>query len=88
MSSKTAKYLFFDQQKGENLKKMYVKPIEKLLKISLMEKGLSYNSLSADSSVSIITISKIMRGGRITTKTAKRIADALGKPVTELFTVE
>lgn len=67
---------------------MYVKPIEKILKISLMEKGLSYNSLSADSSVSIITISKIMRGGRITTKTAKRIADALGKPVTELFTVE
>ena len=58
------------------------------LKRALLEKGWSYKDLCNQAPVSTTTVTKVMRGERVTAKVAKRIADALGKPVTELFIVE
>lgn len=59
-----------------------------IFKITLLESGLSYKQLIEKSSASSSTIAKISKGNWVQSRTAKRIADALGKPVTELFTVE
>lgn len=57
-------------------------------KMAILENGYGYKELIKKSGLSSRTISKVYSGQSVHAKTAKRIADALGKPVTELFTVE
>lgn len=52
------------------------------------EKGITRAQISSLTGVSPITITKAMRGDRISLERAKMIATALGQPVDELFSIE
>lgn len=68
---------------------MKVVPNNQMLKNALLENGLDYKGLGNKTDLSSVTISRIMNNlCGVSVQTANRIADALGKPVTELFTVE
>ncbi len=56
--------------------------------MAMAERGFNKIDLANAMGVSRITIYKYLDGGSCRPKTAKRIADALGKPVGELFESE
>lgn len=58
------------------------------LKTIILSQNLTLTALSNKAGVSPVSLSKICNGGKCRTMTANKIATALGKPVTELFTVE
>lgn len=61
----------------------------KALKTALLEKGWSYTEFTEQADLSAVTVSKIVNGkSGVNPKTAKKMADALGRPVTELFIVK
>lgn len=59
-----------------------------VLKNTMLESGLSYKDLTNKAKCSSTTVAKVLNGGFIQSRTAKRLANALEKPVTELFIVE
>lgn len=67
---------------------MIFKPNLKAVKLAMLENGYTQTDLMNLTGLSSVTITKLFRGKSLTPKTCKRIADALNKPVTELFTVE
>ena len=68
---------------------MYSKVNIQAFKIALLEKGYSYNEFSRKTGISTVTIMRMIQGKNKTNpKNAKKIADALDKPVTELFNIE
>jgi len=57
------------------------------LKAARLESGLNLTELAKLAEVKVNTTVRIERGGSTSPSTAKRIAEVLGKPVTELFSI-
>lgn len=55
------------------------------LKSAFLENTVTYKEFCIKAQVSTSTIANILNGKSITAKTCNKIADALSKPVTELF---
>lgn len=58
------------------------------LKMSRLECGWNLVDLARESDVNKATIARIEHGTSTSPATAKRVADALGKPIAELFSIE
>jgi DNA-binding XRE family transcriptional regulator len=58
------------------------------VKTARLENGWNMHELAHHAEVTKQTIARIERGGSCTPATAKRVADAFSKPVTELFSIE
>lgn len=55
------------------------------LKNAFLENAMTYKEICTKAQVSTSTIANVLNGKSITAKTCNKIADALSKPVTELF---
>jgi len=73
--------------KTERKENIMVKGNVEVIKAARLEQGWTVSDLAKQIKVNKATISGIERGVSTSPTTAKRIADALGKPVTELFAI-
>ena len=64
-----------------------IKAKAEALRASRIERGWDMTKLAHEAKVTQATISRVERGNSTSTSTAKKVADALGRPVAELFTI-
>lgn len=58
------------------------------IKKAILEMNINCKEMALKAQISRSTLFKALKGEPLTVGTCNKIADALGKPVTELFTVE
>ena len=64
-----------------------IKAKAEALRASRIERGWDMTKLAHEAKVIQATISRVERGNSTSPSTAKKVADALGRPVAELFTI-
>ena len=64
-----------------------IKAKAEALRMSRSERGWDMTRLAQEAKVTQATISRVERGNSTSPSTAKKVADALGRPVAELFTI-
>lgn len=64
-----------------------IKAKAEALRASRIERGWDMTELAHEAKVTQATISRVERGNSTSPSTAKKVADALGRPVAELFTI-
>lgn len=64
-----------------------IKAKAEALRMSRVERGWDMTRLAQEAKVTQATISRVERGSSTSPSTAKKVADALGRPVAELFTI-
>ena len=64
-----------------------IKAKAEALRTSRIERGWDMTKLAQEAKVTQATISRVEQGSSTSPSTAKRVADALGRPVAELFAI-